>query len=151
MKSNNKYYEDINIDYKTIQSLPEHGSVINLLPQIQTEDSQHDDENEGDMISSTFIPSITPTLRKSTAINDTLNRMQNNDIPIMWPEIDNNPINEFQTPGYIARAFPTLYPYGKADLRSEQARDIKPAEYFKHLLCTKTVDLLNTHNEGISP
>ena len=55
----------------------------------------------------------------------------------MWPEIEGSPINEFQTPGYIARAFPTLYPYGKADLRSERIRDIKPAKYFKHLLWYK--------------
>src|ERR1041384_4977274 len=63
--------------------------------------------------------------------------MQSNDEPIMWPEIEGNPINEFQTPGYIARAFPALYPHGKADLRSERIRDIKPAEYFKHLLWYK--------------
>ena len=61
LKYNNKYYEDINIDYATIQSLPENGSVINLLPQIRPEDKSIEDENEGDMISSTFVPSITPT------------------------------------------------------------------------------------------
>ena len=80
LKNNNKYYENINIDYATIQSLPENGSVINLLPQIRPEDKSIDDENEGDMISSTFVPLITPTPRESTAINITLNRMQNNDI-----------------------------------------------------------------------
>ena len=52
----------------------------------------------------------------------------------MWPDIDGHPINEFQTFGYIARAFPTLYPTGKADLRSEHIRDVNPAEYFSHLL-----------------
>src|SRR6185437_2123889 len=50
------------------------------------------------------------------------------------PDIDGNPINEFQTPDYIACAFPTLYPTGSADLRSAHARDIRPAEYFSHLL-----------------
>src|SRR6184192_595270 len=39
-----------------------------------------------------------------------------------------------QTPGYIACAFPTLYPTGAADLRSGRSREIKPAEYFSHLL-----------------
>ena len=39
--------------------------------------------------------------------------------------------------GYMARAFPTLYPYGRGDLCSERARDIKPAEYFKHLMWYK--------------
>ena len=55
----------------------------------------------------------------------------------MWPEIEGIPINEFQTPGYMARAFPTLYPYGKGDLRSQRTWDILPAEYFKHLLWYK--------------
>ena len=31
LKSNNQYYENINIDYKIVQSLPENGSIIDLL------------------------------------------------------------------------------------------------------------------------
>lgn len=85
----------------------------------------------------TFVPSNTPTRRETTAISDTLNRVQSNNAPIMWPEIDGVPINEFQTLGYMARAFPTLYPYGLGDLRSIRARDINPAEYFKHMLWYK--------------
>ncbi len=34
-------------------------------------------------------------------------------------------------------AFPTLYLTGKADLHVEHVRDIKPAEYFKHLIWYK--------------
>src|SRR5436305_8748860 len=56
---------------------------------------------------------------------------------MMWPEIDGSTINEFQTIGYIVRAFPALYPTGHADLCGERARDIKPAEYFKHLIWYK--------------
>ena len=52
----------------------------------------------------------------------------------MWPIISGNAINEFNTPGYIARAFPTLYLTSSADLRSEHIRDVNPAEYFQHLL-----------------
>ncbi|CAG8503777.1 4193_t:CDS:2 [Paraglomus occultum] len=73
-------------------------------------------------------------LREELAIKSTLNRIQFENPPMTWPQIDNSPINEFQTPGYIAMAFPTLYPTGKADLHAEHIRDIKPAEYFKHLL-----------------
>ena len=36
--------------------------------------------------------------------------------PIRWPTQDTNPINEYMTEGYIAMAFPTLFPCGKADL-----------------------------------
>ena len=52
----------------------------------------------------------------------------------MWPNIDGIPVNEFQTPEYIACAFLTLYPTGAANLRLDHVRDVKPAEYFLHLL-----------------
>ena len=52
----------------------------------------------------------------------------------MWPNIDGVPVNEFQTLEYIACAFSTLYPTGAADLHSDHVRDVKPAEYFLHLL-----------------
>ena len=37
----------------------------------------------------------------------------------------------------MARAFPTLYPWGIADLNEPRIREVKPAEYFKHLLVYK--------------
>src|ERR1051325_9407890 len=55
----------------------------------------------------------------------------------MWPDIEGVPISEFQTSGYMVRAFPTLYPYGRAGFRLECAKNIKPAEYFRHLLWYK--------------
>ena len=39
--------------------------------------------------------------------------------------------------GYIVHVFPTLYLTGKANLCAERVRDIKPAEYFKHLIWYK--------------
>ena len=111
-----------------------------MLPQIpdeQSEDSSNDIENEDETISRTFVPLLPPTRRENDAINETLNRIESNNPPIIWPEIEGVPINEFQTPGYMARAFPTLYPYGQADLCSAHAREIKPSKYFKHLLWYK--------------
>ena len=139
LKANNRYYEDIIIDEEIIRSLPEDGSILDQLPQIQND--QTIDENSGNeeeaIISRTFVPSMTSTNREDVAIHDTLDRVQNDNTPLMWPEIDGAPINEFQTSGYMARAFPTLYPYGRRDLRSERIRDVKPAEYFKHLIWYK--------------
>ncbi len=60
--------------------------------------------------------------------------MQGETTPIAWPNIDANPINEFHTSRYIVCAFSALYPTGKADLRAERIRDVKPAEYFQHML-----------------
>jgi len=131
-------FRDFNVRRKRVA---EDGSVVQLLPHLQDdqiiEENPGDGENDEDTISSTFVPSIPNTRREGIAINETLDRIQNNNHPLIWPEIDGSPINEFQTPGYMAKAFPTLHPYGQADLRSERPRDIKPAEYFKHLMWYK--------------
>src|SRR5579859_7597112 len=37
--------------------------------------------------------------------------------PVPWPTVGERPVNEFTTEGYIAMAFPTLFPTGAADLR----------------------------------
>ena len=85
----------------------------------------------------TFISLPSLTHREDIAIQNTLDRMQNKNSPVEWPQINNHPINEFQMPGYIACTFLTLYPTGCADLHAERIRDVKPAEYFKHLLLYK--------------
>ncbi len=94
----------------------------------------NENENRDDTIMHNFVSSPPPTNRKDVAINNTLNCMQTENPPVIWPQIDGNPINEFQTPGYIARAFLTLYPTSDADFHRSHPREIKPAEYFKHLL-----------------
>ena len=137
LKAHNCYYEDIVIDEEILQSLPVNGSIADLLPQKITNEISTEEENGEDGIARSFVPLPASTRRKDTAINETLNRMKTNNAPILWPEIDGFPINEFQTPGYIAKAFPTLYPHGNGDLRSQRPRDINPAEYFKHLMWYK--------------
>ena len=52
----------------------------------------------------------------------------------MWLQINENPVNEFQTPGYITCVFLILYPIGYANFHTEHVKNIKPAKYFKHLL-----------------
>ena len=56
--------------------------------------------------------------------------------PIRWPTQGEAPINEYKTEGYIAMAFPTLFPNGRADLRDNSHRNtsLKVAEYFEALL-----------------
>ena len=63
-----------------------------------------------------FVLTPAPSSSEEHAIDDALARMQSETDPVMWPTIDGNAINKFNTPGYIARAFPTLYPTGNADL-----------------------------------
>jgi hypothetical protein len=96
-----------------------------------------DNKNDENVISSTFVPSLPNTRQEDIAINDTLDHVQSNNHPLLWPEMEGTPINKFQMPGYMVKAFPTLYPYGLADLRSKHLRNIKPAEYFRHLIWHK--------------
>ena len=53
---------------------------------------------------------------------------------VHWPEISSQPINEFSSEGYIAQAFPCLFPTGAADLRSLRNKEITASTYFKHLM-----------------
>ena len=50
------------------------------------------------------------------------------------PHIGDKPISEFTTEGYISRAFPTLFPFGKADLHSPRLHQVRPNPYFKYLM-----------------
>jgi len=56
--------------------------------------------------------------------------------PVRWPTQDLNPVNEYTTEGYIAMAFPSLFPYGDADLKDNSQREVEvnTAEYFNALL-----------------
>ncbi|PKK63600.1 hypothetical protein RhiirC2_716869 [Rhizophagus irregularis] len=128
-KTKQSYYTDIVINEEVLQSLPEDRPIDDQLLQIDDVDDIYEV-----MIGSNFVPAPLPSPNEEQAISDTLNRVQDNDIPITWPNIDGTFINEFQTPGYIACAFSTLYPTGNGDLHSNHIREVKPSEYFLHLL-----------------
>ena len=93
-----------------------------------------DDDGPEDMIRSNFFPIPLPTPNEEHAITHTLDRMQAGNAPIIQPNINSIPINEFQTPGYNACAFSTLYPTEKADLHSSHPVNINSTEYFSYLL-----------------
>ena len=98
MKANNRYYNDITIDEEALQSLPENCSIVDQLPQIDDDQINEDSDEEGNennnMITRTFVPSLPPSLREDLAIKNTLNRVQNENPPIAWPQINNSPINK---------------------------------------------------------
>jgi hypothetical protein len=66
--------------------------------------------------------------------NDDIDATTND--PVRWPTQGETPINEYTTEGYIAMAFPTLFPYGRADFRDQSRRrtSIGIADYFNALL-----------------
>ncbi|CAG8657530.1 13186_t:CDS:2 [Rhizophagus irregularis] len=94
-----------------------HGTINDYLPHVL-----RNEDNE-DIIARSFVPFAPSSHCEDDSINEVLVRMQKKTTPIVsfvWPNIDSIPINEFHTPRYITRAFPTLYPYGKADLCAEK-------------------------------
>ncbi|GES73737.1 uncharacterized protein LOC105316640 [Rhizophagus clarus] len=151
LKGNNRYYANVTIDNETLNSLPEDDFIVGILPQLHDDhliDENLDDIGNGDYVKNgdnaitrTFVRLLPTDKCEEAAINDTLDRIQNQNPHMLWPEINGSPINEFQTVGYIVRAFSTLYPTGQADLRAKRVKDIKPAEYFRHLMWYKDEDI----------
>ena len=57
-------------------------------------------------------------------------------MPIRWPTQDPEPINEYTTEGYMAMAFPSLFPTGRVDFhdQSQRIEQVGLADYFASLL-----------------
>ena len=120
LKANNRWYSNIEIDEDILQLLPEGESVfaqilssqnVNVTqPNDQEDDSFNDMENIAVGVLDTGVPNI-----QGHDNREIINRILGlpNLHPLPWPELGNVPINEFNTDGYICRAFPTLYPTGK--------------------------------------
>ena len=53
---------------------------------------------------------------------------------VAWPEHALEPINEFNCPDFLARTYPTLFPYGDCQLRAVRRVTVSPEAYFKHLM-----------------
>ncbi|CAG8792226.1 10852_t:CDS:2, partial [Gigaspora rosea] len=103
LKANNRYYVDITIDNEVLESLPQEGYIDNQLLHLQTDQADDDLNNENDYeeVTHSFVPLLPPNNREDVAINSTLDRIESENPPTLWPQIDNSPINEFQTPEYI--------------------------------------------------
>ncbi|GBC42713.2 uncharacterized protein LOC105316640 [Rhizophagus irregularis DAOM 181602=DAOM 197198] len=102
LKRNNRYYANIIIDDNVLCTLPDEGSIDYLLSQVRDAENRlhHVDYKLHDAD------------RLDSETDDALAHMQSESGSVMWPNIDDTAINEFNMPGYIARAFPTLYPTG---------------------------------------
>ncbi|GBB90821.1 hypothetical protein RclHR1_17900003 [Rhizophagus clarus] len=128
LKENNRYYSDIIIDDDVLRTLPDDSSIDKYLFQIYDAENRLQFVNDeicdtdcldgetDDMIIQNFIPAPIPSHNENCIIDDALTRMQSESGSVMWPNIGGTAINKFNTLGYIAQAFPTLYPTGSADL-----------------------------------
>ena len=147
LHENNEFYRDIEINMQNIAALPENGVIQlpdnNIVNEPQQDDEQHEENNPVERannllnnepqqpIPQTFAPQQAPNPRENEAIAAGI---QGNHEMLDWPAIGNNPVNEFRTVGYIACAFPCLFPTGAADLHSPRATRVTALQYFAHLL-----------------
>ena len=77
---------------------------------------------------SSFMP-VHQQQKQLSAIKDQLHPKQ----PMNEPRIDNQPLNEYQTPFWARLAFPTLFPDGKGDPTNlSLLKDIPLGERVKH-------------------
>jgi len=84
LKCNNPYYSDIVIDNEILESLPDNESIVKDLSQIRTDNDEItiNNENEENIICN-FVPSLVPGIRENVAINNSLERIQNENPPVM--------------------------------------------------------------------
>ncbi|KAK3911536.1 ATP-dependent DNA helicase [Frankliniella fusca] len=136
LKVNNDYYKYIEISEENIADLPIDGNVYDrvnsmVIDGVESEeniDAELDDELVGsetesiENIASSGVPFV-PVYNQDQLINSSL----------QWPNLGTDPVNEFDA-GFIVKAFPCLFPYGKCDLHDVREKKVHMHEYFKHLL-----------------
>ena len=129
LKLHNRYYSDIQIDDVVLNDLPLDGSILDLAPQTIEQVADQQQVDDGDVVI-TDVPNIIIDVR-ARQIESLL---KDDSEVVSWPKIGTEPVNEFSTVGYIAMAFPALFPEGTADLREPRQIKLTPSDYFQHLI-----------------
>jgi len=123
--------------------LPEDGNIFDQhINRIESEVLDLPDQSEGnvsedqytDHLSRTFVPRSYQTITEEEDIRQSLQHDRSVPSTVMWPTRGQNPINKFNTEGYLSCAFPTLFPSGAADFLSPRLNRITIGNYCKHLL-----------------
>ena len=137
LKLQNKYYANIEIDESHICQLPIDGEIavpttINSNESLST--SEQENCLDDTFLSGTFVPM---NFTKGIVKNSVVERQQFSHTTITWPQIQNNPINEFKTEGYMTCVFPSLFPTGAGDFSQPRMRAVTIGNYIKHLMMYK--------------
>ena len=129
LKLNNPFYCDIEISTEALAVLPEDGNVYQQLRHMAISEEDEVEEIDDENLVHGNVPGIESTPQEDL-IQATLDPQM-----VSWPTMESAPINEFDTEGYIVRAFPALFPSGKCDLRDySRSMKITADQYFKRLL-----------------
>ncbi|KAK3910128.1 ATP-dependent DNA helicase [Frankliniella fusca] len=136
LKEHNPYFCDVEISSENLDLLPENGDVYLDCPgyDADADDTSSDkafdiegvhyvsyselNEEELESIDLKDVPNLSGKSEK-----DKVGHSLDNNV-LLWPSIGVTPINEFGSPGYIAMAFPHLFPFGTADYSNRENNDI---------------------------
>ncbi|CAB4011187.1 Hypothetical predicted protein [Paramuricea clavata] len=134
--------------YVALNSLPENGVPPDLMTVETDDDIVAVDNCSPDVGPPTDNPSEDIVYDDSTGMSIFLpvGLQQQHDIealksqvsesePMLWPSVDNEPLNEYQVSHLATMAFPTFFPVGKGDPTNQgRLRDVPLHERIKHLL-----------------
>jgi ATP-dependent DNA helicase PIF1 len=123
LQANNPYYRHIVISEDNLSQIPLDGDVSQQLRHL-FENDQRVDNAEDDVVHESFIVVDDP-------VNNEAQVRQRLNLP--YPTTSRSPIDEFRDEGFIAKAFPVLFPYGNADLNQPRNVKLTPVEYFQFL------------------
>lgn len=125
LKEHNMYYKDIEIDLEVLNELLEINNVALLLPSAEMD---IDEDVTQDHVEESFVP-LLENINQEKIIKEELR--------LDYPSLSSEPINEFTSEGYIARAFPTLFPTGKGDYLQPRMTNLTLREYHMYLMLYK--------------
>lgn len=152
LKQHNPYYARVTVRSYTDVDLPEDGDILDRLPNVSAPNTSYNstdfasDDPEEDCFEpdelaqeqSSFVPSPLPGPTEVDTIrakmhSEGLVGSACHDQPIAWPTLG-DPLSEFTTDGLFTKAFPVLFPLGKADFSLPRRKSLALYEWVKHLL-----------------
>ncbi|EIW66760.1 hypothetical protein TREMEDRAFT_65159 [Tremella mesenterica DSM 1558] len=136
-------YSEVEIDHEVLATLPEQGSVFDQLRSTSVDNTSprtdipdFGDEGREDIILEAVIPNVGSALRE---VEETRTRLEEIEegirAPLTAPALRPTPLYEHdKTSQHLVQAFPFLFPQGLADLHASRQSEVKPNDYFKHLM-----------------
>ncbi|CAB3989798.1 Hypothetical predicted protein [Paramuricea clavata] len=124
---------DVPPDLMTVETDDDIVAVDNCSPDVgpltdnPSEDIVYDDSTEMNI----FLPVGVQQQQDIEALKSQVSESE----PMLWPSLDNEPLNEYQVSHLATMAFPTFFPVGKGDPTNQGLlRDVLLHERMKHLL-----------------
>ena len=147
--ANNPHYGELEINMEALNSLPENGVPSELLT-VETNESDssstvepdlgpHGNDIDEDVVynESTEMSSLLPVGQQQQQQQETeavINQLSGEEA-MDWPSVEDEPLNEYETPYLTTMAFPTLLPDGKGDPTNKALlREVTLQKSIKHLI-----------------